>query len=222
MTREETSGADTWLVDVRPTARQSRLVFAVAALALGGFVAAAPFSSRPLAALNALFPSLDAIVFVTDLVTAVLLFAQYSISRSRSLFALATGYLFTACIVVPHALTFAGAFTPAGLLGAGIQTGSWLFIFWHIGFAAGLLAYAVLREEKRPTAVSEASALPAIGWSVAKVCSWCGSRLGASAPMAASSTPPRRGVSCASTGADRTPATVPIRTPSAAMVNHGR
>ena len=42
------------------------------------------------------FPSLDAIVFVTDLVTAVLLFAQYSISRSRSLFALATGYLFTA------------------------------------------------------------------------------------------------------------------------------
>src|SRR5262245_17528117 len=30
---------------------------------------------------------------------------------------------------------------------------------------------------------------------VAKVCSWCGSRLGASAAMAASRTPPRRGVS---------------------------
>ena len=169
MAREETSGADTWLVDVRPTARQSRSAFAVAALALVGFVAAAPFSGRPLAALNALFPSLDAIVFVTDLVTAVLLFAQYSISRSRSLFALATGYLFTAVIVVPHALTFAGAFTPAGLLGAGIQTGSWLFIFWHIGFGAGLLAYAGLREEKRPTPISEASALPAIGWSVVGV-----------------------------------------------------
>jgi hypothetical protein len=169
MAREETSGADTWLVDVRPTARQGRLVFAVGALALVGFVAAAPFSSRPLAALNAIFPSLDAIVFVTDLVTAVLLFAQYSISRSRSLFALATGYLFTAFIVVPHALTFAGAFTPAGLLGAGIQTGSWLFIFWHLGFAAGLLAYAALREEKRPTPIPEVSVLPAVGWSVAGV-----------------------------------------------------
>ena len=87
----------------------------------------------------------EAGVFVTDLVTAALLFAQYSISRSRSLLALATGYLFTAFIVVPHALTVAGAFTPAGLLGAGIQTGSWLFIFWHIGYAAGLLAYAGLR-----------------------------------------------------------------------------
>jgi hypothetical protein len=169
MAREEPSGADTWLVDVRPTARQSRLAFAVAGLALVGFAAAAPFSGRPLAALNALFPSLDAIVFVTDLVTAVLLFAQYSISRSRSLFALATGCLFTAFIVVPHALTFAGAFTPAGLLGAGIQTGSWLFIFWHLGFAAGLLAYAALREEKRPTPIPEVSVLPAVGWSVAGV-----------------------------------------------------
>src|SRR4030095_6915396 len=36
---------------------------------------------------------------------------------------------------------------------------------------------------------------------VAKVCSWCGSRLGASAAMAASKTPPRRGVSWPPTGA---------------------
>jgi signal transduction histidine kinase len=167
MVRDETSAADTWLVELRPTTRQSRLAFAVAILALAGFAAAAPFAGTPLPALNALFPALDAVVFVTDLITAVLLFAQYSISRSRALFALATGYLFTAFIVVPHALTFAGAFTPTGLLGAGIQTGSWLFIFWHIGFAAGLLAYAALREEKRST--PEGSALSAIGWSVTGV-----------------------------------------------------
>src|SRR2546428_2800919 len=43
---------------------------------------------------------------------------------------------------------------------------------------------------------------------VAKVCSWCGSRLGASAAIAASSTPPRRGVSAA--GA--TPGAVATRT----------
>src|ERR1700693_4730507 len=123
-------------------------------------------SSRTLAELNALFPSLDAIVYVTDLITSVLLFAQFSISRSRSLLALANGYLFTALIVVPHALTFSGAFSPNGLLGAGLQTGSWLFIFWHVGFAAAVLAYAMLREEKPTTPVSEAPALPAIYWSV--------------------------------------------------------
>jgi signal transduction histidine kinase len=103
------------------------------------------------------------------LITSVLLFAQFSISRSPSLLVLANGYLFTALIVIPHALTFSGAFSPTGLLGAGIQTGSWLFIFWHVGFAAALLAYAVLGEGKRAKLISEASTLPAIGWSVVSV-----------------------------------------------------
>ena len=77
----------------------------------------------------------------------------------RALLALACGYLFTALIVIPHALTFAGAFSPHGLLGAGLQTGSWLFIFWHIGFAAALLAYGVLKRHNRP--IPE-SALPKV------------------------------------------------------------
>ena len=133
------------------------------------FAAVVPIADRPLTQLNAFFPSLDAIVFVSDLVTAVLLYAQFSISRLRALLALAAGYLFTALIVIPHALTFAGAFSPTGLLGANIQTGSWLFIFWHIGFSAGLLAYAVLREEWLTTHVSHVQVLPAIGCSVAGV-----------------------------------------------------
>ena len=138
------------LADLEPTARQTWWAVAVATAAFVAFVVVAPFAGLPLVQLNALFPSLDAIVFVTDLVTAVLLYAQFSISRSRSLLALACGYLFTALIVIPHALTFAGAFSPHGLLGAGLQTGSWLFIFWHIGFAAALLAYSVLKRDIRP------------------------------------------------------------------------
>ncbi len=137
-----------WLSDLPPTAFQTWSAVAVAAFVLGAFIAIAPFSGRPLAALNIFFPLLDAIVFVTDLVTAVLLFSQFAISGSRPLLALANGYLFTGLIVVPHALTFTGAFSPAGLLGANIQTGSWLFIFWHIGFAAALLAYALLTIRK--------------------------------------------------------------------------
>jgi signal transduction histidine kinase len=159
---------DTWL-DLPPTPRQTRWALAVAAVALAGFAAVVPIADRPLTQLNAFFPSLDAIVFVSDLVTAVLLYAQFSISRLRALLALAAGYLFTALIVVPHALTFAGAFSPTGLLGANIQTGSWLFIFWHIGFSAGLLAYAVLREEWFATHVSPVRVLPAIGCSAAAV-----------------------------------------------------
>ena len=161
----EANDGSTWLADLPPTASQTRAAVAAAVVALVAFAAVAPFAGTPLTELNALFPTLDAIVFISDLITAVLLFAQYSISRSRALFALASGYLFTALIVVPHALTFTGAFSPTGLLGANIQTGSWLFIFWHLGFALGLLGYALLREEK-PKPISEASTLPAISWTV--------------------------------------------------------
>ena len=168
MAQDETDRVDTWL-DLPPTAQQTRLALAVTAIVLVGFVAVIPIARQPMVELNAFFPSLDAIVFVSDLVTAVLLYAQFSVSRSRALLALATGYLFTAFIVIPHALTFAGAFTATGLLGANIQTGSWLFIFWHIGFAAALLAYALLREERITAHVFSMRTLPAIGWSVAGV-----------------------------------------------------
>ena len=171
---ERSDTADTWL-DLPPTRSQTRWALAVTAIVLAGFAAVVPIAGRPMVELNAFFPSLDAIVFVTDLVTAVLLYAQFSVSRSRALFALATGYLFTALVVIPHALTFAGAFSPTGLLGANIQTGSWLFIFWHIGFAAALLAYAVLREEWFAAQLCQrCGRLPAIGWSAAGV---VGSRL---------------------------------------------
>jgi signal transduction histidine kinase len=165
---DEQDGANTWL-DLPPTARQTWSAIVVAAVVVVAFGAVVPFAGRPLATLNAFFPSLDAIVFVSDLITAVLLFAQFSISRSRSILALASGYLFTALIVIPHALTFSGAFSQTGLLGAGPQTGSWLFIFWHFGFAATLFAYALLRDENRAKSSSGATTLPAIGWSVATV-----------------------------------------------------
>ena len=166
---KETDGAETWLAHLPPTAGQTWSAIAVAAAVLVAFAAVAPFAGTPLAQINLFFPLLDAIVFVTDLVTAVLLFAQFSISRSRALLILAIGYLFTALIVVPHALTFSGAFSPTGLLGANIQTGSWLFIFWHFGFAAALLAYAAFAPQRPVSPVFGTSALPAIGWSVAAV-----------------------------------------------------
>ncbi len=108
----------------------------------------APFAATPLSHFAAFIPFLNATILVTDLITALLLFAQFSLYRSAGLLALASAYLFTALIVIPHALTFPGAFSPTGLLGAGLQTTAWLYIFWHLGFPAGLLAYALLKDRK--------------------------------------------------------------------------
>ena len=169
MTREEPDDTETWLVDLPPTSRQRWSALAVAAVLLVGFGILAPFAYRPLPRLDAFIPSAEAIVFVTDFITSVLLFAYFAIYHSRALFVLASGYLFTALIVIPHALTFPGAFSPTGLLGAGLQSTAWLYIFWHIGFPTSLLLYAWLKDEKRAKPIAQASALPAIGWSVAIV-----------------------------------------------------
>ena len=152
-----------------PTARQNWLAAALMGFVLVVFGALVPIATKPAAQLNAFFPSLDAIVLITDLITAVLLLTQFSISRSPSLLALASGYLFTALIVIPHALTFAGAFSPTGLLGSNNQTGSWLFIFWHFGFGASLLAYAILRKREGPRTQIKGSTAALVGCMVAGI-----------------------------------------------------
>ena len=164
-----------WLSDLAPTEFQTWFAVAVAAFVLAAFVGIAPFSGVPLVALNIFFPLLDAIVFVTDLVTAALLFSQFAISGSRPLLALAIGYFFTGSIIVPHGLTFTGAFSPTGLLGANIQTGSWLFIFWHIGFSAALLAYALLTINNRAQPILPGRAQSVIFLSVVSIVAFtCG------------------------------------------------
>jgi signal transduction histidine kinase len=80
---------------------------------------------------------------------------------------LANGYLFSSLIVIPHALTFPGAFAPTGLLGAGIQSSGWLNFFWHLGFLAGVAGYAWLKDEERRNDAVQPLTPSVSYWSVA-------------------------------------------------------
>ena len=137
-----------WLFNLPPTRRQTRIAVAVAMALLAGLGGSAVFADTPLPRIDAFIPSLEGAVILTDLITSVLLFSQCWASHSRALLALASGYLFTALIVIPHVLTFPGAFSPTGLLGAGLQTTGWLYVFWHFGLPASLIIYAWLKDEK--------------------------------------------------------------------------
>jgi hypothetical protein len=90
---------------------------------------------------------------------------------SRALLALASGYLFTALIVIPHALTFPGAFSTTGLLSAGVQSTTVLYFSWHFGFSVALLAYAWLTNRIDPKTDMRASTSTIISRSVAAVVS---------------------------------------------------
>jgi len=134
-------------VSSKPAERRE-LCFALAAVlvSIAFFSLAAPFATLQLAQVPAFIPAYEAALVITDLITAVLLFGQFKIIRSRALFVLASGYLFTAAITFVHALTFPGLLAPTGLLGAGTQTTAWLFMFWHGGFPLFLIAYALLKD----------------------------------------------------------------------------
>jgi len=164
LSADEAFGGEIGLINFQPTARQNRIALGAVVLIFFTVATVAPFASVTLPVFAAFIPFLNATILVTDLITAILLFAQFSISRSRALLVLAGGYLFTALIVIPHALTFPGAFTPAGILGAGLQTTAWLYIFWHFGFPAALFVYALLKQDSSGIRGSIRSA---IGWCVA-------------------------------------------------------
>ena len=105
-----------------PTPRQTRLALAGGVVLLLGLAVSLPLAAKPLPRVNGFIPAFDAIISVTDLITAGLLLAQFSITRSRALRALACGYLFSAAIVVAHGLTFPGAFSPIRKLRREIST----------------------------------------------------------------------------------------------------
>jgi signal transduction histidine kinase len=128
-----------------PTRRQQRLAFAVAALLFAALLAKLPAGVRLLPRQDAFIPIVDTLLFLSDLITAVLLYAQYSVVRSRGLLVLAMGYLFTAIIIVAHLLTFPGVFTAAGFPGAGLQRTAWLYIFWHLGLPTAAIVYALVK-----------------------------------------------------------------------------
>lgn len=152
------------LINLPPGPRENLIAIGIVAVLLLAVAGVAPFASMPLPQFGAFIPFLNATILVTDLVTAILLFAQFSISRSRALLVLSGGYLFTALIAIPRALAFSGPFFPTGLPGAGPQTTAWLYIFWHLGFPSALLMYAWMKAEQRPL---QGSIRPKIGACVA-------------------------------------------------------
>jgi PAS domain S-box-containing protein len=151
------------------TPRDGRLALIAVSLSLLIFVAAVPFARLPLTEVWAFIPTYESALVVSDLVAAVLLFAQFSILRSSALLVLACGYLFTALIAVAHMLTFPGLFSPTGMLGAHSQSTAWLYMFWHGVFPISVVAYALLKGSTRATRLPRASIRLALVFGVVSV-----------------------------------------------------
>jgi PAS domain S-box-containing protein len=127
--------------------RDRNAALAVVGVSAALFPFAAYFAAVPLIPVPAFVASYQSALAVNDLITAILLYSQFALLRSRALLLLASGYLFTAVAAVVHGLTFPGLFAPGGLLGAGPQTTAWLYMVWHAGFPLLVLGYALLKDK---------------------------------------------------------------------------
>src|ERR1044071_8867511 len=129
-----------------PATRRDRMpALAVVGVSAVLFACAVPFAGVPLAPVPAFVASYQSALSINDLITAVLLFSQFAISRSRALLLLASGYLFTAIAAIVHALSFPGLFAPSGLFGSGSQTTVWLYMIWHGVFPLLVIGYGLLK-----------------------------------------------------------------------------
>jgi signal transduction histidine kinase len=168
--KTDTPGDRQHLLSTSPPSRgQIRLAFCVVVALVVALIATAPFAHVPLANTEALVPAYATAILINDLITSVLLFALYSVQRSRGVLVLAVGYLLTGLLVVPWMLTFPGVFASSGLLGAGLQTTASIAALRRIGFPLFVLAYAVLKDAEPDPAYAYSSTRPAIFSSVAAV-----------------------------------------------------
>jgi len=167
--RETSDEGEFLLAILPPTKRHIRLAIGIVAALVVAVLVMAPFADIPLPQLGAFYPVILAINITADLITSALLFSQFFVVGRTALFVLAVGYLFTALMMIPFMLTFPGAFSSTGLLGAGLQSALYLSYFFRAGASLSVIGYALLRNAGSTTSMYRRSPLIVIVSSIAVV-----------------------------------------------------
>ncbi|MDM0025502.1 sensor histidine kinase [Variovorax saccharolyticus] len=155
------------LSSLPPSTAQKRLALGLVCALIGIYllITFGPFAGVVLRRVDAFIPIYTTAVLVNDSMTAILLYAQFSILRLRSTLVLASGYVFAGLFMILYALTFPGVFAPAGLIG-GTQSAAWLYVVWKIGFPLFVLGYALSKDAEPGKALWRGSPRAGIALSV--------------------------------------------------------
>ena len=149
--------------------REIRFALAAVVVSLLVFLSTAPFAKTPLLQIPAFIPIYVSALVICDLITAALLFGQFSVLRSVGLLVLGAGYLFSASATFAYALFFPGLLVLPGLPVPGPQTSSAMYMFWHSGFPLIVMLYAKLNPSGTGPTQTEGRVRGRIRWSVLPV-----------------------------------------------------
>src|SRR3954451_9248941 len=128
------------------TEREKAVAIGVIIVSLVAVAAIAPFARIQLGRIDPFIPVLQTVLSLADLVTAILLFAQFSIQPQRALLALASAYIFSGSFAFLQTLAFPGGYAPDGVIGDGPNTPAWIYVLWHTSFTANVLIYAISKD----------------------------------------------------------------------------
>jgi signal transduction histidine kinase len=147
LAHDEGSEVPALITSIPASVQQRRVALGIVVFFSVVFALVIPFAPRQVGRLDAFIPVVHTLICVTDLITAVLLFAQYSVQPQRALLALASGYICGGLLAFFLTLEFPGAYSATGsLLGGGSSGAAWLFNFWRITFALAVIAYVLLKD----------------------------------------------------------------------------
>jgi signal transduction histidine kinase len=135
------------ITDMPIDAAQRRLALGVMIAVSLIELAAAPFAYMAVAHIDSFIPVLQSVIAVLHLITAVLLYSQYSIRPRFAILAIASGYVFSGLFAFGQTLAFPKAYAAGGLIG-NVDTATWLFVVWQTTFALAVIAYALTKDGK--------------------------------------------------------------------------
>jgi signal transduction histidine kinase len=163
------------LLAARPPSRlQRQVAYCVMACLLAAFCILAPFADVRLPPVTAYIPAYGTAMALINAIAAALMFTQFWVVRWTWLLVLASGFLFSAMILIPYAVTFPGALAPSGLEPAGPQAGPWLGTCWYLISPVFLIAAVLVREFRKTAGMAQRSPVLAIGISIALVAAFAG------------------------------------------------
>jgi signal transduction histidine kinase len=146
---------------------QRNAALGVVILLFVGAAIEAPFAHIQAARVDAFIPVVQTVICVADLITAILLFAQYSVQPRPSILVLASGYIASGLFAFLQTLAFPGSYAPNGLIGDGVDSPAWLFVCWHTTFPLAILVYALWKDVPFRARGSDISTGVTIGITVA-------------------------------------------------------
>jgi len=128
------------------TDRERRIALGFITLLFISTAIVGPLATVSLGRVDAFIPVLQTVMCVVDLITAAMLFGQYSIRPKLAVLAVASGYVLSGLFAFTQTLAFPGGYSGSGLIGDGVNTASWIFVFWHTSFDMSVLAYVLSKD----------------------------------------------------------------------------